>query len=90
MPHRVALLALGSATAATIALVPAIAGDGAAKRIRPCHAAQVRFVVEPQGLNSATTGFSITATTTVRGLLCTVRGYPSATLPTGIMVLSRW
>ena len=85
MPHRLRLLAVASATAVTLALALAIAGDGAvARRVQPCHAAQVRFVVERQPLNSATTGFSIIATTTVRGLACTVSGYPSVTLPKGV------
>src|SRR4051794_27845541 len=80
---RLVLFALVSATAVSITLVTAIAGDGTAKRIRPCHGAQVRFVVDRQPVNSATTGFSITATTRVRGVACVVRGYPSLTLPAG-------
>jgi hypothetical protein len=86
MPYRVALLAVATATATAVAitLVPPIAGDGAsATRIRPCHAAQVRLVVERQPINSAMTGFSIVATTSVKGLSCTVSGYPSVTLPKG-------
>jgi hypothetical protein len=84
MPYRVALLAVATATAVAIALVPSIAGDGAsATNIRPCHAAHVRLVVQRQPINSAMTGFSIVATTTVRGLSCTVSGYPSVTLPKG-------
>jgi hypothetical protein len=84
MPYRIALFTVATATATAITLVPPIAGDGAsATRIRPCHAAQVRLVVERQPMNSAMTGFSIVATTTVKGLSCTVNGYPSVTLPKG-------
>jgi hypothetical protein len=84
VPHRAALLAAVAATAVAIVLGEGVAGDGAAASgVRPCRGSQLRFVAKPQPMNSAMTGDSITAKTTVPGLSCTLRGYPSVTLPPG-------
>jgi hypothetical protein len=83
VPHR-ALMATVAATTVAIALAAGAAGDRAAvSGVRPCRGSQLGFVAKPQAMNSAMTGYSITATTTDRGLSCTLRGYPSVTLPPG-------
>ncbi len=95
--HVSAYAALRRALVVSLATAPFVVGAGgsgvAARGPAPCRPAQVIFTVQPQPFNSVTTGFSVTAKTRRKGVSCTVRGYPSVTVPGGahgpVTVVSR-
>jgi hypothetical protein len=60
-----------------------VAGGGAAAGRRGCRAGEVGFVAQTQPYSSTTIGFSVIARTMMRGLACTVVGYPSLRFPSG-------
>lgn len=78
MPARLALVAVSLAAALLL-----LGSSAATSRIGTCRPAQVLFAIERQPVNSVTTAFSVSATTRQRGISCTVRGYPSVTVPGG-------
>jgi hypothetical protein len=81
---RNALLAAPVLAALLVAVaIPSIDRSGARATIRACRVGQVRFTVNSQGVNSLTTSLNVGIRTRTPDLVCTVKGYPSLTLPPG-------
>jgi hypothetical protein len=77
-------MATVAATTVAIVLAAGAAGDRAAvSGVRPCRGSQLRFVAKPQAMNSAMTGYSITATTTDRGSVLHSQGLSISDSPPG-------